>query len=160
MCFYVVGSGSESDWLSQEIHRRGLKNLIATGWLPTETMYSVWGAASALLVTLRDEPIFHQTIPNKLQCYLAAGKPIIACLGGEGAEVVKDASAGIACNPENASALANAVKAMAAMHPSELLQLGSNGRLYFEEHFEPQVLTANLIQLMSDLIVSNAKYKT
>lgn len=157
VCFFVVGSGSESGWLAQEIQRRGLKNLVATGWLPAEAMYSVWDAASALLVTLRNEPIFYQTIPNKLQCYLAAGKPIIACLGGEGAEVVIEASAGIACNPEDASALAEAVKTLAAMRPSELLQLGDNGRRYFEEHFDPQVLTANLIKLLSNLNESNGK---
>lgn len=155
LCFYVVGSGSESEWLSQEIRRRGLKNLIATGWLPSEAMYSIWGAASALLVTLRDEPIFHQTVPNKLQCYLAAGKPIIACLGGEGAQIVVDAAAGIACKPEDASAVAEATKALAAMLPTELLQLGDNGRRYFAEHFDPQVLTASLIEMLSQLIATH-----
>ena len=51
--------------------------------------------ADALLVTLRNQPIFSLTIPAKVQSYLACGKPIIAALDGEGARVVQEAGAGL-----------------------------------------------------------------
>ena len=42
-----------------------------------------------MLVTLKDELIFNVTVPAKLQAYMAAGKPVLAMLNGEGAEIVK-----------------------------------------------------------------------
>lgn len=152
ICFFVVGTGSESAWLAKEVKDLGLTNLILTGWLPAKAMPEIWSAASALLVTLRDDPIFRQTIPSKLQCYLAAGKPIIACLGGEGAQTVVEACAGLVCPPEDARALAAAAKKLVEMPPNERLHLGSNGQQYFMEHFDPKVLTTDLIAMMSELI--------
>lgn len=40
--------------------------------------------ADVMLVTLKDELIFNVTVPAKLQAYMAAGKPILAMLNGEG----------------------------------------------------------------------------
>ena len=56
---------------------------------PLERMPSFYQHADALLVSLKDEPIFAMTIPGKLQSYLAAGIPIVAMLNGEGSEVVQ-----------------------------------------------------------------------
>jgi hypothetical protein len=42
-------------------------------------------AADALLVTLGSAPLFALTIPSKVQSYLAAGRPIVGALDGEGA---------------------------------------------------------------------------
>lgn len=160
ICFFVVGAGSESDWLGHEIETRGLNNIVATGWLPSEDMPAVWAASSILLVSLRDKPIFHQTIPNKLQCYLAAGKPIIACLGGEGARVLVEAGAGLVCHPEDAQALAASVKKLAAMPEAERIHFGSNGQKYFREHFDPKMLTTYLIEMLSELIGDSDEIKT
>ena len=45
-----------------------------------ERMPAFFRRADALLVTLKDEPIFAMTIPGKLQAYLVAGMPIIGML--------------------------------------------------------------------------------
>lgn len=149
--FFVVGSGSVSDWLAIEVEKRGLKNFILTGRLPPESMPEIWSVSSALLITLKNEPIFSLTVPNKLQCYLAAGKPVVASIGGEGARIVEEACAGLTCPPSDGFALANVIKQMAQMTPTELLKLGRNGRSYFLQNFEPQMLSRSLISLLDEL---------
>jgi glycosyltransferase involved in cell wall biosynthesis len=154
---FIVGIGSEIESLKREIKDRNLNNIFLTGWLPAEDMGAIWDASSALLVLLLDKPIFHQTIPNKLQCYLSAGKPIIASLGGEGAKIVKDAKSGLVCLPEDPEALAICIKNLAAMHKEELIEFGRNGKKYFDEHFESKMLTRGLISQLSELIDSCRK---
>ena len=62
-----------------------------------------------MLVTLADHKIFTVTVPNKVQAYMAAGRPILACLNGEGARLVVESKSGLAVPAENAKALAEAV---------------------------------------------------
>lgn len=155
--FFIVGSGSRGDWLAAEIQHRKLDNVMLIGRLPAEAMPTIFSAASVLLATLRDEPIFAYTIPSKVQAYLAAGRPIIACMNGEGARVVAEAGAGTACGAGNSAALADAVLHMQALKPQERAQLGESGRRYYFEHYEPGKLTDQLISHFELLLMENAE---
>ncbi len=74
--FYLVGNGSMAKCISKNIEDNGLDNVIMTGRVPPEDIDSIYSSASALLLTLRDDPALSATIPSKLQSYFAAGKPI------------------------------------------------------------------------------------
>lgn len=149
--FYIVGSGSLSSWLADEVARRHLTNIVLPGRFPAEAMPSIYAAASALLVSLRDEPIFALTIPSKVQGYLAAGKPIIASLNGEGARVVAEAKAGVACAAGDGVALANAVMDLCALSDDARREMGENGRRYAERNFGLAGLTDELIARLQSL---------
>lgn len=142
----LVGSGSRDAWLEAEIARRGLTNLVLAGRLPPQDMPAVFEAASALLLTLKDELIFSYTIPSKLQAYLASGRPIIAAINGEGARVVREAGAGFTFSAGDSSALAQAILDLHAMDSQARAALGARGRDYFRRHFDLEKLTDNLIQ--------------
>jgi len=101
--------------------------------------------ASALLVTLANRPIFAATVPNKVQAYLAAGRPIIACLNGEGARLVAEAGAGLATPAEDARALADTILRLYQMPAGEREEMGVNGRRYYQEHFDHEHLVDELI---------------
>ncbi|MCZ4306882.1 glycosyltransferase family 4 protein [Zoogloeaceae bacterium G21618-S1] len=143
--FFIVGSGSLSGWLAEEVARRGLTNVLLPGRFPSSAMMSIYASATALLVSLRDEPIFAQTIPSKVQGYLAAGKPIIASLNGEGARVVVEAKAGVACPAGDSEALAEAVVHICRLDDDARREMGENGRRYAEKHFALAGLTDDLI---------------
>lgn len=144
--FFVVGGGSREAWLRQEVDRRKLGNVVLIGRLPHTEMPAVFASASALLVTLADSPALALTIPSKLQAYLAAGKPVIASLNGEGARVVRAAEAGFTCPAGDAEALAAAVLKLYGLPSDERNRLGRNGHRYFEEHFEPSKRVRELIE--------------
>jgi glycosyltransferase involved in cell wall biosynthesis len=152
--FVLMGSGSRSNWLREEVQRRALTNVRLPGRFAVQDMPGILAQASALLVSLSRDPIFLQTIPSKVQAYLAAGKPIIASLEGEGAAVVTAACAGLACPAEDAGALAEAVRRLKALDPLALQQMGRRGRAYYEAHFEPQQLAEQLVQRLNVLVES------
>jgi len=103
------------------------------------------GRAAALLVTLADTDIFRLTIPSKLQAYMAAGRPIVACLSGAGAEVVVEAGAGVTVPAEDGAALARAIRVLYAQPEAARAAMGARGRRYYEEHFSHEKLVDELI---------------
>lgn len=143
--FYIIGGGSRQCWLKEETKRRNLRNVVFTGRLPATEMPAIYAAASALLVVLRSSPVLAATIPSKLQACLAAGRPIIASMDGEGARLVRLADAGLTCPADDPASLAAAVKRLKAFSPEERTQLGRNGQRYFYEHFDPTKWTQELI---------------
>jgi glycosyltransferase involved in cell wall biosynthesis len=128
-----------------QAQQQELINLHLPGRFPMETMPGFMQKASALLVTLADRPIFAATVPNKVQAYMAAGRPIIACLNGEGARLVVEAGAGIATPAENAQGLADAILRMYRLSPEERETMGNNGRCYYKKHFDHEYLVDKLI---------------
>ena len=101
--------------------------------------------AAILLVTLADQPIFAATVPSKVQAYMAAGRPVLACLNGEGAHLIRKAGAGLTCSAEDAQGLAQSVLHFYKMTAAEREQIGENGRRYFKEHFAQDLLTEQLM---------------
>lgn len=158
----IVGDGRLSGWLAEQVAARGLSHcFILLGRYPVERMSSFFKHADALLVSLKDEPIFSMTIPGKLQSYLAAGTPLLAMLNGEGADVVKRAHAGVTCDAGDHEGLANAVLAMAAMTPAERAMMGKNGLEASAAQFDRAVLISQLekwlVEIQSDPIESLQK---
>jgi glycosyltransferase involved in cell wall biosynthesis len=113
--------------------------------------------ASALLVTLADQPIFAATIPSKVQAYMAVGRPILACMHGEGARLVHEAHAGFAIPAEDATALADAVLRLYRMSTEDRETMGQNGRAYYKAHFDHDRLVEQLINQLQELILSFGK---
>lgn len=147
--FFVFGTGSRWNWLAEESQRRGLKNLHLPGRVPVERMPEVMRRASVLLVTLTSDPIFALTVPSKIQAYMAVGRPIIACLDGEGATLIEEARAGISVPAENSTALADAVLQIVSMTAVDRERLAENGRAFYREHFDREKLVDQLILYLS-----------
>jgi glycosyltransferase involved in cell wall biosynthesis len=142
----ILGSGSKLEWMTQQISNKKLTNLYLEGRFPIETMPILMRQASVLLVTLTNQPIFELTVPNKIQAYLAVGKPVIACLNGEGARLINEANAGIAVKAEDSDELEQAIVKLYQMSEPDRDQMGSNGRAYFRQHFDGEMLTSQLIE--------------
>jgi glycosyltransferase involved in cell wall biosynthesis len=141
----IVGDGRAAGWVAAEIERRGLeKTVLMLGRHPLEQMPRFYKHADVLLISLKNEPIFSMTLPGKLQSYLAFGMPVLAMLNGEGAEIVRESGAGLACPAGDGRALAAAVLDMASRSEAERAQMGRNGRAYCAREFDRGVLISRL----------------
>lgn len=148
--FVLVGSGSMSTWLAEQKDVHGLTNIVIAGRYPSTEMGHFLNKASVLLVSLKRAPIFSLTVPAKIQSYLAAAKPIIAFLDGEGARVVEEAGAGVGVPAESADELVAAILHMAALSNEQLDEMGQKGRRYFLENFETKVQVTRLVNLLEN----------
>ena len=155
--FVLIGSGSRSDWLRTEIARRALTNVLMPGRFPADEMPAILAQASVLLVSLIRSPSMSQTIPAKVQAYLAAGRPIIAAMDGEGARVILDAGAGLSVPAGAARELADAVLKLRSLPISELNAMGASGREYYEEHFAPEALARKLVAFFRDTLARSGR---
>ncbi|MGE0558338.1 MAG: glycosyltransferase family 4 protein [Burkholderiales bacterium] len=145
----ILGDGMLKSWVAEEVRRRGLERQFhLLGHRPLESMAAYFSAADALLVTLRDTPAFALTVPSKVQSYLACGRPIIAAINGEGADLVSAAGAGLTCPAENADRLAQTVVELCNMPQQQRTAMGHNGRAYFEANFERELVIDRIERLM------------
>lgn len=149
--FIFFGSGSKLDWFKKEIIKQKLDNIIIEGRYPLNAMPSIMKQSSAMLVSLINEEIFSLTIPNKIQAYMASGKPIIACLNGEGARLIKKSNSGITCSAENHNELTKGIIDLYQMPIKERISLGENGKKYFKENFYMPFLCIQLVKKLQIL---------
>jgi colanic acid biosynthesis glycosyl transferase WcaI len=156
----IVGDGRRSDWLREEVKRRGLQDRVfLLGRFPLERMPSFYAKSDALLVSLKKDPVFSMTIPGKVQSYLLAGLPLIGMLDGEGARVIAEANAGLVCAAGDAEGLAAAVIEMAAMSSETRRQLGLSGCRFAQREFGRSLLIDKLEALLREAINIHKKVK-
>ena len=156
----IVGDGRASEWVKSEVVRRGLEHcFFLLGRYPVSRMPSFYKHADALLVSLKDEPIFAMTIPGKLQSYLAAGIPVLAMLNGEGADIVDGFGAGLSCPAGDGPALAVSIRKMVGMDIEERHQMGRRGKAVSEQEFDRGALISRLLSWFDDLTVAGKKRK-
>jgi len=113
------------------------KNLEETvtfyGRRPLEEMPSFYSLADAMLVSMKNDESVNDTLPGKVQSYMAAGKPILGSIAGETPYIVAQAGCGLCAAPEDPAAFADAVRAFIAS--PERMAMGENARRYYLEHF-------------------------
>lgn len=150
----LVGSGSMSKWAAEQKILYHLDNLTLAGRFPMDAMPEIFSRASVLLVSLKDEEIFSYTVPSKVQAYLAAGRPIIASLRGEGARVIQESGAGVTCMPDDGQALADSILLVKSSSLGQLEEMGKAGKDYFNEHYDMDIQATRLIEILTSRIGS------
>lgn len=143
----IVGDGRAADEVKQEIARRDLGGrVVMLGRHPAERMPSFFVAADALLVSLRSEPIFAMTIPGKVQSYMAAGKPILGMIDGEGGRVIAESGGGLSVPAGDGMALADAVRDLASRSVAERATMGARARAYAQAEFDRERLFDQFVE--------------
>lgn len=142
----ILGDGSRFAWLKKQVIARSLSNVHLLGQFDARDALDILSDSDALLITLNKGEGLTQTVPSKLVTYLGIGKPIIASMSGEGADIVKASGAGLVCEAENAEQLARMIMDIKTMPQSERDLMGAAGRRWYDEHFDLTKLTGTLIE--------------
>lgn len=137
--FVMVGGGVDVDRLKTRARTFELSTVTFHPPRHPSDMGEMFASADALLVHLRDDPLFGITIPSKVQAYLAIGKPILIGVRGDAARMVAEAGAGIAFEPERADSLAAAADRLMKMSPEQRAQMGEAGRTYYRDRLSFEI---------------------
>lgn len=131
-----VGDGRKMPWMDEYVKEHQLEDTVhLLGRYPIDSMGAFFKKADVMLVSLNDVLVFNLTLPAKVQAYMAAGRPILACLCGEGANIVKDANCGWTIPSNDYKGLAEKVLEISKMDRKELAVLGMNSHDYYEQNF-------------------------
>lgn len=142
---FIVGDGRVFEWVRSEISQQNLTDYVSLlGRHPLEAMPSFYASADALLVSLQDSPVFAMTIPGKVQSYMAAGKPIITMLTGEGSRIIEEAECGYTAKSSDFKQLAENIMAMSELKQDELAALGNKSKVYAQNEFDRDTLITQL----------------
>ena len=111
------------------------KSVTFYGSVPPEKIPAINGFADALLVSLSDSPDLGLTVPAKVASCMAAGKPLLASMNGEGARAVAESGGGLVSPACHAEALAENMLALAAMSEGERMAMGKKSKAYYEAYY-------------------------
>lgn len=148
----VVGDGRALDAVRTDVARRGLQDrVLLLGRHPPKRMPAFFSGAQALLVTLKADPVFALTVPGKVQSYLAAGRPLLAMLDGEGARIIEESGAGYSVPAGDAAALARAVCRLMDEPETQRQAMGKAGQAYAMREFDRNKLMSALEDWLADV---------
>jgi glycosyltransferase involved in cell wall biosynthesis len=114
-------------------------------------MGPVFADADALLVHLRDDPLFTITIPSKTQAYLVTGKPILMGVRGDAAAMIEEAGAGFPFEPENVGGLVDAVLRLRALSNTDRQAMGRAGAAFYRDRLSLQSGVASFEKVLKSI---------
>lgn len=131
----LIGNGTEMQSLRGLVETLGATNVDVVPGVSRREIGDVFAAADVLALHLARDPLFEVTIPQKTQFYMAMGKPVLIGVAGEAGAMITDCGAGIAVEPENEVALADAMVRFAEMKAEEREAMGARAREAYRERF-------------------------
>jgi glycosyltransferase involved in cell wall biosynthesis len=156
VCFVMLGGGVEVGGLKARTKELALNNVVFFPPVPMAEVGTLLGAADALLVHLRKDPLFEITIPSKTQAYMAVGKPLLMAVNGDAAKLVKQSNSGLTAESESPYALADAALRLADMPTSELEAMGIRANQFYQEQLG-LVVGASKFGVIFKALVNRAK---
>ena len=153
--FLVIGTGAERAALNARAEALSLPNFRLVGKQPKERMPYLLALADVSVVHLRDTPLFETVIPSKMFEAMATGRPVVLGVRGEAQAIVEASGAGVAVPPEDAAALAAAVRRLRD-DPAEYARLSAAGPPFVRAHFDRRVLARRYWQILTDI---NARHR-
>jgi colanic acid biosynthesis glycosyl transferase WcaI len=148
----MVGGGIDVDRLKARVSAEAVHNVRFLPRFRTEEMGRILPLADALLVHLRDDPLFKITVPSKTQAYMMAAQPVVMAVRGDAANLIERAGAGLTCQPEDPNAIAATVIRMFAMHEEERRAMGQRGKAYYDRELSLAVGVARYDRLLRNVM--------
>jgi len=151
-CIALVGDGPEKTALMRQAS--GLANVVFEPPIPKQQMPARMAAADAVLLSLKDVPLFRYGVsPNKLYDAYALGRPVITTVPGAIEAEVERQQLGLTAPPGDPQALATAIAELAALPRSAREAMGRRARQLAEAVYGRQRVNARYDALLRQLLV-------
>ena len=148
--FVIVGDGRYQAEFVKQIEERKVQNMfIMLPRVQAERIPEILSTCDAGFISFNNTSLWENTIPAKLQSYMACGKPIIASASGETKRIIDEAKCGICADIGNSDALADGIMNIMKM---DTKSLGENSRSYFVENFNKKLLMDKMDQYFNQVL--------
>jgi glycosyltransferase involved in cell wall biosynthesis len=135
---------ADSLGISDRVHFEGVRDVCE--------MARTLASADVQLVSLSDDPLFHITMPSKIQAILACGQPLITSAPGDASRLTVESGAGFATGAGDAAELAAALRTMLGLSPEQRADLGRRGRDFYEARLSAAVGAGALEQALREAL--------
>lgn len=147
--FLFVGEGAEKQRLLEQASALQLRNLRFIEPVGRDGVRDFYSMADLCLVPLRNIPLFDTFIPSKMFEIMSVGRPILASLRGEAAEILQASGAATVVEPESAEALTRAIEDLAGNREATNRR-GAAGRAFVQERYSRAALAARYVGVMQE----------
>lgn len=149
--WHIVGDGSYLDECKALARELAVEDRISFyGRKPLDEMPKYYAMADAMLVSVSDNISIHDTLPGKVQSYMAAGKPILGTAGSETIHTIEAAQCGYCTPADDTDAFVKIVRQFIS-EPENHQKMGENGRKYYCANFTKKYHMDKLEQLFRTL---------
>ncbi len=138
--FVIAGSGVDYASLQEQATTLQLKNVRFLGRRSSQEIAKMYALSEMLLVHLKSDPMSRVSIPSKTFSYMAAGRPLLMAVEGESGEIIQSHRCGVAIQPSDPIAMADAVRKYYAESPGTRQAHGAAARKAYLEHYSGDVL--------------------
>ena len=150
--FHIIGGGSEYENTIAQAKATGADRITKFyGPKPFKEAMQYYKIADACIITLDGSNHIGDTLPGKVQTYMAAGKPIIGAMNGAGSQVIKESQCGYCSKAGDYKGRAKSCIAYIE-NQSENALFGQNAREYFINNFTEERYFKTLESRLQDLI--------
>ena len=150
---HMVGGGSEFDNIQKLAQDLGIGDIVTFyGPKPFKEAVAYYNKADACVLTLDGSTHIGDTLPGKLQTYMAAGKTILAAANGAAMDIIKEAGCGKCVAAGDDNAYGQALLDFAD-YKEKYSDCGEKARKYFRENFMEEqhfVELERLLNMMTD----------
>ena len=135
--WHIVGDGSNYESCRELAETLHLEDKVTFyGRKPLEDMPKYYAMADAMLVSMRNDLSVNDTLPGKVQSYMAVGNPVLGSIAGETDYVLNKAQCGLCAPPDDPEAFAQVVREF--LKRDDAVQMGLNGKEYYMTNFTKQ----------------------
>jgi glycosyltransferase involved in cell wall biosynthesis len=144
----IIGNGPEKDNCISLTEQVGLK--VSFNTVVPEQVAKIQRTANVLVLCLK-KGVAKTATPSKLTAYMLSGRPIIASvdLDSDCANIIKEASCGLVVEPDNETALSNAIQDLSQKSVEELNEMGKAAFDYAVNHLSKERNLSMLINLIT-----------
>ena len=147
-----IGDGRFKNTFIKEITQKKLLNNIEfIDYQKIELIPSYVFKSDLLFLSLRDTPIFSNTVPAKLQAYMALGKPVLGMINGEGAKLINKSNSGFTVPAGDSKGLEKKIKLIMKMSKKELDIKGNNGKVFYTKYFSSKARKKQILELINQV---------
>jgi glycosyltransferase involved in cell wall biosynthesis len=149
----LVGEGRIRQVLEQQSTEMGLTGVLSfPGRFPATDIPALIARADASLLTLKKDPLFEITVPNRLQTYMACGKPVLASIDGEAAQIIQQADCGLHAPAGDLVSFIGMIDSFMQSSPLQRTNWANNARSHYLANFERDYLLDSLHQKLSEAL--------
>lgn len=150
VAFVLFGKGPIKQELQERVNKESIDNVFFFDNVNKKSIPHLLSFFDFLYIGLQNQPLFRFGIsPNKLMDYMMSGKPVIQAIKA-GNDMVNEAGCGFTVEPENPSAIAEAIRKICGMNKEELRIMGENGKKYILLHHLNKSLAEKFIAVINN----------
>ncbi|MDN3920979.1 glycosyltransferase family 4 protein [Roseateles violae] len=144
----MVGGGHEKQRLAERVRAEGIDNVTMFAAIPKLEIPALLERFDIAYIGWQRTPIYRFGIaPNKLMDYMMAGRAVLHSVEA-GNDPVAEAGAGLTVAPEDAAAVAEGVRRLAALSAEERAAMGERGRRFVLANHTYPVLAQRFIDAL------------